>query len=107
MLAQPVNLFPDALAQPQWFPDGSPSQAVQQLKEQADRLVAEYSALQQKNRDFEAAIDKQEKEKLLLSHPEFFQTEWEKLCLAAQAYRQALEELEQRSERTLQAIGRL
>jgi hypothetical protein len=107
MLAEPVNLFLDTLAQPQWFPDGSPSPAVQQLKEQTDRLMAEYSALQQKNRDLEAAIDKQEKEKLLLSHPEFFQSEWEKLCLTAQTYRQALEELERRSAQTLSSIVNL
>jgi hypothetical protein len=93
--------FPPS-AQPQWFP-GDPFSIppIFELGQKVDELISKYNTVKQTNRDLKRQIERQEKEKLLLSHPEFFAAEWEKLVLMAGIYRKTLEDLEQRAERTL------
>lgn len=75
-----------------------------ELAEKCDRLIAEYQKQLKKNQELKAAIEHYEKEKLLLTRPQFFETEMSKLELTIKVYTQTLEELEKQSCKTLSQI---
>lgn len=77
---------------------------ITELSEKCDRLIAEYQTQLQQNQELKEAIEHYEKEKLLLTRPQFFETEMDKLQLTIKVYLQTLEQLEQQSSKTLTQI---
>ncbi|KAK8891789.1 hypothetical protein M9Y10_029009 [Tritrichomonas musculus] len=88
----------------QSFQNDPVSCPITELSEKCDRLIAEYQKQLQQNQKLKAAIENYEKEKLLLTRPQFFETEMSKLELTIRVYQQTLEELEQQSYKTLTQI---
>lgn len=77
---------------------------ITELAEKCDLLIDEYQKQLRKNQELKATIERYEKEKLLLTRSQFFETEMSKLELAIKVYTETLKEIEQQSCKILAQI---
>ena len=91
---------------PQLYPKEPATFPVDELTEKCEKLISEYKKQKQRNIELKATIEKQEKEKLLLTRPQFFDTEMNKLALTIRIYQKTLEDLEIQSQKTSAQLKR-
>lgn len=109
-----IGLQPDAdqLYDPQghynqhFIPNSGNRMSVKDLSDVVDQLIAEYNVLLARNKELRNDIDKHEKERLLLTRPQFFETEMEKIKLAIEVYTQSLEELVEQAQKTEEIMNK-
>lgn len=100
--------FYEGFLAPAWGqPVSGQPDLVSELTKKFERIVAEHAEIVEKNKELKSAIDRREKERLLLAHPEFFTTEMQKLTLMMETYKATLEELEAQAGETLSQMEKM